>query len=354
MSYFTAAGNLHMHTPFSDGVLLHAAIAEQAIRAGLDFVIVTDHNVWVDGVEGYYETEQGRVLLLVGEEVHDRRRRPQANHCLIYGAERELSRCAPDPQHLIDETTVAGGFTFLAHPFDPAAPTFGEPSLAWQDWDVEGYTGIEIWNFMSNFKGLLDGKLKTVQAAFRPERHVIGPEEATLRKWDELLGRGLRVAAIGNSDAHGTTYHAGPLSKVVFPYEYLFQAVNTHLVLEDELNGEFERDKRLVLAALGRGAGWVGYDLPASTRGFRFSGQGQNKGSMGDCIRFDLGATLQLLAPQKCRLTLIHNGAAVAEARDEVNLTYLPTEPGAYRAECHINYLGQERGWIYSNPIYLE
>ncbi|HSM58601.1 MAG TPA: hypothetical protein VK879_20775, partial [Candidatus Sulfomarinibacteraceae bacterium] len=47
-----------------------------AIRAGLDFIIVTDHNVWVHGVEGYYETDEGRVLLLTGEEVHDVRRQP--------------------------------------------------------------------------------------------------------------------------------------------------------------------------------------------------------------------------------------------------------------------------------------
>ena len=42
------AGNMHMHTRYSDGTVWHADIAAAAIDAGLDFVIVTDHNIWVD------------------------------------------------------------------------------------------------------------------------------------------------------------------------------------------------------------------------------------------------------------------------------------------------------------------
>ena len=91
------AGNLHIHTPYSDGEKYHYDIAEAAIAAGLDFIVVTDHNVWVDGIERYVENEQGRVLLLVGEEIHDARREPQGNHLLVYGAERELAMHAAEP-----------------------------------------------------------------------------------------------------------------------------------------------------------------------------------------------------------------------------------------------------------------
>ena len=57
--------NLHMHTPYSDGNCSHEEIAQAAIKAGLDAVIVTDHNVWVQGIEGYFEEEESRVLVLV-------------------------------------------------------------------------------------------------------------------------------------------------------------------------------------------------------------------------------------------------------------------------------------------------
>jgi predicted metal-dependent phosphoesterase TrpH len=45
--------NLHMHTRYSDGTGTHKDIAHAAIKCGLDAVIVTDHNVLVQGVEGH-------------------------------------------------------------------------------------------------------------------------------------------------------------------------------------------------------------------------------------------------------------------------------------------------------------
>ena len=35
--------NLHMHTTYSDGTGTHAELAQAAIQAGLDAIIVTDH-----------------------------------------------------------------------------------------------------------------------------------------------------------------------------------------------------------------------------------------------------------------------------------------------------------------------
>jgi hypothetical protein len=342
-----------MHTPYSDGVKWHAEIAEDAIRAGLDFIIVTDHNIWVDGVEGYYHNEFGSVLLLVGEEIHDTRRHPQANHFLAYGADKELSLYSHTPQRLIDETNNAGGCGFLAHPFDPAAPDFNESSLSWLDWDIEGYAGLEIWNYMSSFKGLLSGKLRSLRAALNPEKYLLGPPQEILDKWDDLLSQGNKVAAIGSSDAHGVTYNLGPFKRVLFPYHFLFRTINTHVLIPNQLSGDLKKDKQIVLDALGKGNGWVGYDLPHNTEGFRFSGQGVNRGIVGDTIRLGAGATLQVLAPTRCRIRIIHKGKSVAETSQDIGLTFIPTEPGAYRVECTLTFLGKERGWIYSNPIYL-
>ena len=346
-------GNIHMHTPYSDGTKWHADIAQDAIRAGLDFIVVTDHNLWVSGVEGYYENDHGRVLLLVGEEVHNQRRNPQASHFLALGADKELAPFSHDTQRLIKETNRAGGCGFLAHPFDPAAPAFNVPSLGWQDWKVNGYNGIEIWNFMSNFKGLLTSRSKALRAAFNPEKYITSPSPGVLNKWDDLLSNGSRMVAIGGSDAHGLSYTMLKLTRVVFPYEFLFKTINTHILTRRELTGDAQHDKALVLEAIGRGNCWVGYDLPAHTSGFRFSGQSQTKGIMGDDVVFDGGATLQARTPERCRIKLIHNGEIVADCKRDPNLTHIPSEPGAYRVECLLGYKGQERGWIYSNPIYL-
>jgi len=74
---------------------------------------------------------------------------------------------------------------------------------------------------------------------------------------------------------------------------------------------------------------------------------------MGDQISLGAGATLQIKTPKKCRIRLVRDGAIVAQCALEDNMTYIPVEAGAYRVECYIDFLGQERGWIFSNPIYL-
>ncbi|MGH2524362.1 MAG: PHP domain-containing protein, partial [Anaerolineales bacterium] len=179
-----------MHTPYSDGEWYHAQIAEAAARAGLDVVCVTDHNVWVKGPERYYEAEGRRVLVLVGEEVHDAMRDPQKNHLLMYGAGCELARYAPEPQALLDAARQAGALTFLAHPFDPPAPLFHEPSLSWVNWEAIGFTGMEIWNYMTEFKSLLTSRPNAIRYAFNPELGICGPFPETLAKWDELTAAG--------------------------------------------------------------------------------------------------------------------------------------------------------------------
>lgn len=359
-------GNMHMHTPYSDGEKWHHQIAEAAIAAGLDFIIVTDHNVWVEGLDGYVENEHGRVLLFTGEEVHDNRLHPQGNHLLVYGAETELSPFARHPQTLIDKASQAGGLTFLAHPFEagiPGAPVL--PNLGWHTWEIERFTGLEIWNFMSSFANEVVRKLgpemddttwqriRALPLALRPEHAVVGPEVETLAKWDALLTEGKRVAAVGNSDAHGTPIRLGPIVREIYPYEYCFRAVNTHLLLDEPLSGDVKDDKQRILEAIGRGAGWVGYDLPHPTNGFLFSARGSGKGTMGDTVQREIGVTLQVIAPALCTLRLIYQGEVVKSAEKSSALNYTADQPGAYRIECLIPYKGRERGWIYSNPIYL-
>lgn len=350
------AGNPHMHTPYSDGELYHADIAKAAVAAGLDFVIVTDHNVRVAGVEGYhYDDKSGRrVLLLVGEEVHDPRRSPQANHMLVYGAEGGLAPYAPHPQGLIDEVNGRQASSYLAHPVDPAAPEFGEDSLAWLDWDIRGYTGIELWNYMSEFKSHLSSRANGWRVAMNPERAISGPFPETLALWDKLLREGSRVRVIGGADAHGHTYAAGPFKRIVFSYEYLFRCVNTHVLTTMPLNGDFERDKQLVLNALRDGLAFVGYDLPASTRGFQFIAQGHNTSAvMGDWLRLGHGVTLQIVLPRPAQMRLIRDGEVLLDEFEGTHRTFIANQTGAYRVEAYLPFHGKKRGWIFSNPIFI-
>ena len=346
--------NLHMHTRYSDGGGSHRDIAQAALGVGLEAVIVTDHNVLVAGFEGYYEDHGRRVLLLVGEEIHAQARSPQKNHLLALGADRELAGAAVDPQRLINEVREAGGLSFVAHPYDPEAAAFREPDLSWVDWTIHDFTGLELWNALSQLKTVVPSRLHGALYAYFPELVAYRPLRATLHKWDELLAHGHRVVAIGGSDAHASRMHLGPLTRIVFPYAFHFRGINTHLILRAPLTGDVSVDRREIYAALAEGRCFIGYDLPAPTRGFRFSAQGRD-GSvvMGEEISARGGVTLQAHLPHTAEIKLIKDGKGIRTWRRQQACAFMALEAGIYRIEAYRAYLGRNRGWIFSNPIYV-
>ena len=354
--------NLHMHTIYSDGSGTHKDIAHAAIKSGLDVVIVTDHNVLVQGVEGYYlaglnaapRLRRKRVLLLVGQEVHDQDRDPQKNHLLVFNANRDLSKLADNPQALINGVGEAGGLSFIAHPSDPEAPAFHETDISWEDWGVQGYTGIELWNGLSELKTVIPTKLHGAFYAYFP--HFIGysPILETLRRWDDLLEGGRHVVAIGGSDAHAMHMHMGPLRRVIFPYDFHFRTVNTHVFIPQPLAGDTAADKKMIYEALAAGRCFVGYDLPASTRGFIFKAKGYEQSViMGEEISAKGGVTLQAHLPKEAEIRLIKDGKTIGIWKKSYACVYSASEPGVYRVEAWRSYLGRKRGWIFSNPIYV-
>ncbi len=255
----------------------------------------------------------------------------------------------------LDRTKQAGGLTFIAHPMDPAAPSVNEPDISWVDWEVQGYNGIELWNGLSEFKSLLKTKLHAIFYAYNPNRVARGPFKETLRKWDELLANGRPVVAIGGSDAHALQGSLGPLHRTVFPYEFHFRAVNTHLLASEPLSGDETGDQRLILDTLRQGHAFIGYDLPAPTQGFRFTANG-DEGTvwMGDDISIKNGITLQIRLPHRTECNLLKDGKVIKTWHKRETCTFLTTEPGVYRVEVYIHYLGRRRGWIFSNPIYIK
>ncbi|MBN1955792.1 MAG: PHP domain-containing protein [Anaerolineae bacterium] len=348
--FYELTGNLHVHTVYSDGTGSHRKIARAAAQAGLDFVVATDHNIWVDGVEGYYDD----ALLLVGEEVHHVRRRPGASHLLVYGAEAEMAPYAAEPQELVDEANRRGGLCFLAHPFERSSPLGSHlAAIPWEDWSVTGYLGLELWNAMSEFKGLLWSRPAALFYAYFPALGIQGPYRATLRKWDELLAAGQKVTPIAGADAHARTYRMGPFRRCLFPYRELFRWVNTHLLIERPLQGDLAGDKQLIYHALRDGRTWVGYDRIASTRGFRFQARSlANEATLGDELVRTGATVFEVEAPTAGDIRLLRDGQLVARSRGTL-LRFTSAEAGIYRAEVYRFFCGQRRGWIFSGPIYV-
>jgi hypothetical protein len=130
--------------------------------------------------------------------------------------------------------------------------------------------------------------------------------------------------------------------------------VNTHVILSESLSGETNKDKKLIYEAMSQGHCFVGYDLPAPTRGFHFTAQGLEKTAiMGDEIPAKGGVTLQARIPLDAEIRLLKDGAVVRAWKNQPSCAHITTEPGVYRVEAYRRYLGKLRGWIYSNPIYV-
>jgi len=341
-------GNIHLHSTHSDGHATLTEIAAVAGQAGLDFVIPTDHNVYVADMDGWH----GDTLLLVGEEIHDVHRHPQANHLLVFNVGEELAHYARDPQALINAVNDRGGFSFIAHPFEHSGAYANEPNIDWASWDVTGFSGLSIWNYMSEFKCYTEDVLSSLFAAYFPQAVIRGPHPETLRKWDDLL-RERRISVIGASDAHGTTYHMGPLRRVLFPYGYLFRAVNTHILTPEPFNHKLEHDAHLVYEALRTGCGFVAYDLLGSARGFRFTARTTERElSMGGELPLRGKVELEVSTPLRADIRLLGNGQQVARARGRT-LRCTVSQPGAYRVEAYLRHWLRPRGWIFSNAIYV-
>jgi hypothetical protein len=146
----------------------------------------------------------------------------------------------------------------------------------------------------------------------------------------------------------------GPFRRVILPYEFLFRAVNTHVLTKEPLLGDAESDRRRLFHAIKNGRCFTANGLPANPRGFRYTAQGDGElASMGDTLRAEYGVTLQVKLPEKAHVTLIRHGERVQEWRDCENAVHTVTRPGAYRVEAHLPYAGELRGWVYSNPIYV-
>ncbi|HLT58641.1 MAG TPA: CehA/McbA family metallohydrolase [Limnochordales bacterium] len=335
------AGVIHVHSRYSDGRGSVEAIMRAAQRAGTDFLVLTDHDTLAplrDGKEGWY----GRTLLLVGTEVSP----DDGNHYLGLGITEEVPR-GLGPAEYVQAIDRQGGLGFIAHPDYPPPERYPLKVFPWTDWSVRGYTGMEIWTYTVDWLTDVTSVWRLAAALAAPGRFVSGPFPETLARWDALLAaawaQGQRVVGIGSQDAHG----------ILYSYRRMFRAVRTHILIAGGWRGDVQKDKALVLEALGAGRAFVANDDLHDARGFRFSAQrGVREVPMGGMLDVGDGAWLRVQAPVACRITLRTPERVVAEAHGDT-LEQRVTEPGVYRVEARLWRWGRWRPWVFTNPVYL-
>lgn len=336
---------IHLHSTHSDGTGTVAEIARDGERAGVDVILLTDHDN-LDarrlGEEGWY----GGTLLLAGQEISP----PTRNHMLAFGLEEKVEWAGLTPRQIADTVREAGGVGIAAHPFSTASDPFrrvrslGE-SMRWED--LECLDGIEVWSFVSDNGQNVSGVWDAVRFIARPERYVAHPPRRNLDEWDRLAAR-RRVVGVGGLDAHQFGVRVAGYALRLMSYHRSFRQLRTNVLVHEALDGNLDHDRALVFEALREGRCYIAAYAVAPGRGFRFSGEDVEMGSEAPFA----GQELNVELPRPAEVRLLRDGVEVAAVQGRL-LSHSAEGPGVYRVEAYLETYGERRTWILSNPVYL-
>jgi hypothetical protein len=340
-------GAIHIHSDYSDGSGKIPDIARFADEVGLNFIMMTDHNTLKplrDGYEGWYGTS----MVLIGYEINDKDDR---NHYLAFNLDKTVG-VRIGAHEYVRRVKERGGIGFIAHPDETRNHLKDHPSYPWLAWDSEDFTGIEIWNHMSEWmEGVTEHN--KYQRFIHPLKSIVAPPAQTLKRWDELNQR-RRVVGIGGVDAHAHKQNVmGFFEAEIFPYKVLFKSIRTHVLLENELHigsrAHFEKDKQQIYNALRAGRCFIANSYHGDAKGFRFFAETNGKVvPMGEYLDLlpSRKVLLRALVPIEASIRLLCNGKLVSEEKG-MEAVWDVVERGAYRVEAYL----EGKAWIFSNHI---
>jgi len=382
----------HAHASDSDhtGGTLDEILAD-AKRASVKIVFLSDHpRPPRDFMRGWRGVRNG-VLFVPGAET--------SSGYLLHPDASILDRLEAPAGELVAATTQGTGLAFLSHLEDRDAPSF------------DGLTGTEIYNRHADAKDDAASMLALVEWMTDPDgvtrlRNSISrypvelyaaqqdyPAEY-LAVWDRETARGLRLVGVAANDCHhnqvfvvkkvddtsvrlGTVVDSDDEMRVLTtatrprlgemvrlqdpgdvvarfdfdPYWVSMRFVSTHVLARS-------LDEAAVREAVAAGRVYVSHDWIADPTGFRFFVPGEGGDAepvhlMGDEVAWRPGLRMVAELPLAARVRLLRDGVEVRAERRAERLEHVPEMPGVYRVEAWVEIGGEERPWIYSNPLYL-
>ncbi len=342
---------IHVHTTASDGTSDHLEIVRQAARAGVDVVVLTDHDIISPGA-GWHNIGGRKVLVMAGTEVT-----PRHNHLLVLDLERPLPKLRGngidgDPGRSLAMAAERGGWAALAHPLDPGMNfTSGGKSFALLDYSEIDCGGVELWNTLAAFKEDLTGPAHTLARIFMPRTFLAPPHAMLLNLWD-TIGRRRRWTGFAGGDAHAFKSGMGWLPLRVYSYRRHMSLHTTGLWLHRPLSADSAQAQGQVIEALEQGRCFCASGR-AKGLDCRIEHPDGRKRAVGSELTFEPGWTLKLRLPALGRVRLMRNGAKVCQ-RTCRDLRWPLDRPGVWRVEADRFRppLGW-RPWIYCNPFYL-
>lgn len=358
--YFDYRGVTNVHTNMSSGSGDITRVIADAQTAGLDFLSITDTNVFdkPSSLAGYHSS---LLVMLDGEYSYLNSRllnigATTSRH--LQGVGRSQVLFADLLSQVKKEDDV--GLLYLAHPL--------KARYKWSGEYPQGLDGIEIINLKNVWQDAWNGKKFAFLVSLT--MYPFNEKLALLRR---AAGRGARVvdklsqqrpvAGIAGADAEAKLMLGGAYLK--FPtYETLFSLVRNHVLLRSELTGNANNDVEKLATAFRQGQFYMSLDILGNPKGFNAlirNKQNQNF-PMGSRLVYEDGMVLDVTLPQKpdapFDVVIYRNGERMMTSNSQTTQYYL-TGPGVYRVMVRvIPTLPLPDGkkwipWIYTNPFYL-
>ncbi len=242
----------------------------------------------------------------------------------------------------------------------------GDPALRFlshleerPDMSAEGFDGTEIYNrhadamkdqeFIRYFQTAMKNpeewaKITSKLKQYPDEVFNAGTDNLTIYtgRWDKEI-QAHPFTGIAANDSHQNQIFNGA---VFDPYAVSFLSVCTHILAR-------ELTEPAVRQSLGGGHAYVAHDWLADPTGFSLQAA-NNLGvfDMGDPVPLVGTTRITAQLPLEAHLKLLRSGTVVSDTTG-ARLEFPVKEAGAYRLEAWLPVDGEERPWIYSNPLYI-
>ena len=259
------------------------------------------------------------------------------------------------PAQIVARVEAGGGFGFLAHPFSKGSERFkrGGSGMPWGDLDAEGYTGIELWSFVTDSAERVNSIRELLSFIAAPSRFLDHPPPSQPRR----VGPPLRAAPVCRARRRGRPPGRHPRARARAAAADGLQAlvpVPAHAPARARA-AEHVTSTQTAQRCSARCARAT--RTSRSTRWRRRAAFASGRTAtrvleMGDEAH---GGSWTL---RRARHRSRHACACCATARRwrrrrATRSSTTPTHPGVYRVEAYRDAHGRERTWILSNPIYL-
>jgi hypothetical protein len=352
----TVSGIAHVHSNRSDGRGTPDEIAAAGARAGLKFLIFTDHGDATRTPDR--PVYRSGVLCLDGVEIST-----TGGHYVAMDMPAAPYPLGGEARDVVEDVKRLGGIGVAAHPDSP------KPELRWTEWTAP-FDGLEIVNLDTGWRRFMQtpgwraGRQlfeALVHYPMRPSETMaalLQPSDATFR-WNALVAR-RRVVLLAGADAHANVGVRGDPAdtrfSVPFPgYLPTFRTLSIHVRPDRPFSGDAPADAALLLRAIRTGHLYTTIDAFASPASFEFAATNA-LGTVHEGDELGTGGPVTLHvrsnAPPEFATTVFAGTRVVSGDRHEPEFSVeAPDGPAVYRVE--IRRPGRAMPWLVSNAIYV-